>query len=52
MLGFKDGKYQEVDTSGSWPLAILLTFIVMLPVYIIWHILKAIFTIITHKKNK
>ena len=49
MLGFKDGKYQEVDTSGSWLLAILLATLVVLPIWLLWKIIQVIFF---NNKNK
>ena len=50
---FENGKYRHMtkkDTPGSWALAILLAIIVMLPFWLLWKIIEAIFFSNKNKK--
>ena len=44
MLGYKDGKLQQVDTSGSWLLSILITLIILAPFWLLWKLIKSFFS--------
>ena len=46
---FENGKYREMtkkDTEGSWALAILLSIIVMAPIWLLWKVLEYFFNLI------
>ena len=43
MLGYKNGKLQEVDTAGSWVFSFLLAALMFIPVWFVWRIIKYFF---------
>jgi len=43
MLGYKDGKLQEVDTTGSWAFSFLLAALMFIPIWFIWKLIKYFF---------
>ena len=51
---FENGQYRHMtdkDTAGSWALAILLTIVIMLPFWLLWKIIQAVF-FSSKNKNK
>ena len=52
MLGYENGKLQEVDTAGSWALSFLLATLMLIPVWFVWKIIKYFFDKLFDNKPK
>ena len=52
MLGYKDGKLQQVDTSGSWVLSFLIAALMFIPVWFLWKLIKYFFDYLFYSNKK
>ena len=52
MLGYKDGKLQEVDTTSSWAFSFLLAALMFIPIWFTWKLIKYFFDLMFNTNKK